>query len=675
MPVRLAAGSPADTETASTSVTKKVSLVSLGCPKNLVDGEVLLGDLARAGFSITAEHEEADAILVNTCAFVEDAKAESLEAIVEAAGLNADGKRRQVVVTGCLAQRYGPTLASDLPEADLVMGFQAYGGLPAALAQRLGMPVSSSSDAGSNEPSSSSRVQVGDATVPFRPEWDRHRLTPRHTAYLRVAEGCNHACTFCAIPGFRGKFRSKAWGAVLEEAERLVASGVVELNLIAEDTNQYGQDRRDGRGLAQLLRELSALPGLRWLRILYAYPSYFDDELVAEIAANPKVCKYIDMPLQHINNLTLLAMNRPPQAHTKALLAKLRDNIPGLALRTTFITGFPGESDEAHRELVDFAREFRFERAGAFAYSEEDGTPAAELPEQVPQRVRQRRRDELVQVQQGISEAFAASLVGQEIDVLVDGENEDGWLFGRTQWDAPDVDPIVFLSEPPASAAAGIAPLQAFSWVLIKGALNSMHTPGVLAFLHLLAAAVVQLVLAAWQVTEPPQMSSKAVKGSLVQATFSGVQVVLVSDPEFLYRVRALSDLEDGSSPSTISFMAACLPALPALVLGLACLEGRDLVEHEPSVPTLSVLLFSCLAFASATCLRVMLAYQLQHLPELRGVLTAAAAILAIVLDFMERAHELGWLCLIGVSLAVSGSMMVHVLRWKATKVPELHAL
>lgn len=461
MPVRLAAASPADTETASTSATKKVSLVSLGCPKNLVDGEVLLGDLARAGFSITAEHEEADAILVNTCAFVEDAKAESLEAIVEAAGLNADGKRRQVVVTGCLAQRYGPTLASDLPEADLVMGFQAYGGLPAALAQRLGMPVSSSSsDAGSNEPSSSSRVQVGDATVPFRPEWDRHRLTPRHTAYLRVAEGCNHACTFCAIPGFRGKFRSKAWGAVLEEAERLVASGVVELNLIAEDTNQYGQDRRDGRGLAQLLCELSALPGLRWLRILYAYPSYFDDELVAEIATNPKVCKYIDMPLQHINNLTLLAMNRPPQAHTKALLAKLRDNIPGLALRTTFITGFPGESDEAHRELVDFAREFRFERAGAFAYSEEDGTPAAELPEQVPQRVRQRRRDELVQVQQGISEAFAASLVGQEIDVLVDGENEDGWLFGRTQWDAPDVDPIVFLSEPPASAAAGIAPLQ-----------------------------------------------------------------------------------------------------------------------------------------------------------------------------------------------------------------------
>eukprot|EP00878_Enallax_costatus_P010912 GHUV01011398.1.p1 GENE.GHUV01011398.1~~GHUV01011398.1.p1 ORF type:complete len:502 (+),score=136.63 GHUV01011398.1:308-1813(+) len=431
-------------------VRKKVSMVSLGCPKNVVDGEVLLGDLTRAGFEITSQHEEADAIVVNTCAFVEDAKAESLEAIVEAASLNEDGKRRQVIVTGCLAQRYGPSLAEDLPEADLVMGFQNYGNLPGAIAERLGMQATASS---------SSRVQVGEATVPFRPEWDRHRLTPRHTAYLRVAEGCNHACTFCAIPGFRGKFRSKPWHALLDEARRLVASGVVELNLIAEDTNQYGQDRRDGRGLGALLRELSALPGVRWLRLLYCYPSYFDDDLIQEIATNSKVCKYIDMPLQHINNLTLLAMNRPPQAHTKALLQKLRDRIPGLVLRTTFITGFPGETDSAHHELVEFARTFRFERAGAFAYSEEDGTPAADLPEQVSPRIRQRRRDELVQVQQSISEEFANSLVGQEIDVLVDGVNEDGWLFGRTQYDAPDVDPIVFLSDPPTNDAS-IMPLE-----------------------------------------------------------------------------------------------------------------------------------------------------------------------------------------------------------------------
>jgi ribosomal protein S12 methylthiotransferase len=264
---------------------------------------VLLGDLNRAGFSITEDHESSDAIIINTCAFVEDAKSESLEAIVEAASLNADGRNRKIVVTGCLAQRYGDSLATDLPEADLILGFQNYGQLAANLAERMDMPSTSTSTSSSAtaSPSSSSaaaaetahapspRVQVGEATVPFRPEWDRVRLTPRHTAYLRVAEGCNHACTFCAIPGFRGKFRSKPWGQVLEEAQRLVESGVVELNLIAEDTNQYGQDRRDGKGLAELLSSLSELEGLRWIRILYAYPSYFTEELIDEIANNPKV--------------------------------------------------------------------------------------------------------------------------------------------------------------------------------------------------------------------------------------------------------------------------------------------------------------------------------------------------------------------------------------------------
>ena len=263
-------------------------------PSHLSPGEVLLGDLNRAGFSITEDHESSDAIIINTCAFVEDAKSESLEAIVEAASLNADGRDRQIIVTGCLAQRYGDSLAADLPEADLILGFQNYGQLADNLAERMGMPSSSSGASTSTATAvaakgPSSRVQVGEATVPFRPEWDRVRLTPRHTAYLRVAEGCNHACTFCAIPGFRGKFRSKPWGQVLEEAQRLVDSGVVELNLIAEDTNQYGQDRRDGKGLAELLHQLSELEGLKWIRILYAYPSYFTEELIDEIATNPKV--------------------------------------------------------------------------------------------------------------------------------------------------------------------------------------------------------------------------------------------------------------------------------------------------------------------------------------------------------------------------------------------------
>lgn len=431
-------------------------MVSLGCPKNTVDGEVLLGDLSKAGFEITQEHEDADAIVVNTCAFVEDAKTESLEAIMEAASLNQDGKRRQIVVTGCLAQRYSKELGEELPEADIVIGFQNYGNLASTLQATLGL--ASPAAEGATAPSVS-RVQAGEATVPFRPEWDRVRLTPRHTAYLRVAEGCNHACTFCAIPSFRGRFRSKAWSSVVEEARHLVEQGgVKELNLIAEDTNQYGMDRRDGLGLAQLLRELSALEGLHWLRILYAYPSYFTDDLIDEIANNPKVCKYIDMPLQHISNFTLLAMNRPPQQHTLSLLRTLRDRIPGLALRTTFISGFPGETDAQHRELVDFCKEFRFERMGCFAYSEEDGTPAASLPDQNSKRVRQKRRDELVSLQQRIGQDIAEQLVGQELDVLVDGLNDDGWMIGRTQWDAPDVDPIVFLHPPTNPSVAPAAP-------------------------------------------------------------------------------------------------------------------------------------------------------------------------------------------------------------------------
>jgi ribosomal protein S12 methylthiotransferase len=238
----------------------------------------------------------------------------------------------------------------------------------------------------------------------------------------------------------------------LEEARHLVAQGALELNLIAEDTNQWGQDRKDGRNLAHLLRALAEIEGLRWIRLLYCYPSYFTDELIDEIASNSKVCKYIDIPLQHISNLTLLAMNRPPQAHTVSLLQKLRDRIPNVALRTTFISGFPGESADNHRELVDFVKSFKFERMGAFTYSEEDGTPAADLPEQLPFEIRQSRRDELISLQQSIGEECAQSLVGKEIDVLIDGHTEDGELYGRTQWDAPDVDNIVFIGSPAADA-------------------------------------------------------------------------------------------------------------------------------------------------------------------------------------------------------------------------------
>ena len=233
----------------------------------------------------------------------------------------------------------------------------------------------------------------------------------------------------------------------MEEAKILVEQGAKELNLIAEDTNQWGQDRRDGRNLAHLLRELKEIDGLHWIRILYAYPSYFHDELIEEISNNPKVCKYIDMPLQHISNLTLLEMNRPPKDHTVDLLKKLRERIPGLALRTTFICGFPGERAGDHEELVEFVKAFKFERMGAFTYSEEDGTTAAEYEGQIDYDVRQARRDELVSIQQQVGEDWARGMLGKDIDVLVDGITEDGEIFGRTQWDAPDIDNIVFLEQ------------------------------------------------------------------------------------------------------------------------------------------------------------------------------------------------------------------------------------
>ncbi|KAL0054101.1 hypothetical protein WJX82_003811 [Trebouxia sp. C0006] len=256
---------------------------------------------------------------------------------------------------------------------------------------------------------------------------------------------------------YTGKFRSKPWQQLLDEAKYLVESGVKELNLIAEDTNQYGQDRKDGKGLAQLMHELGKLEGLQWMRILYAYPSYFTEDLIDEIATNPKVCKYIDIPLQHINNMTLLSMNRPPQEHTVKLLQKLRQRIPDLVLRTTFISGFPGETEEGHQELVEFCKEFPFQRMGAFTYSEEDGTPAAEYQDQVPQDVREARRDELVSLQQDVGQDFAESLIGCQIPVLVDSITNDGQFLGRTQWDAPDVDPMVFLSEPESNELPALA--------------------------------------------------------------------------------------------------------------------------------------------------------------------------------------------------------------------------
>jgi len=314
-----------------------------------------------------------------------------------------------------------------------VVGFQHYSELPDKIRSTLA----------SLEHQAAPSLMVGSPTVPFRRETDRWQLTAAHTAYIRVAEGCDHACTFCAIPGFRGSFRSKPFDVVVAEAEALVGRGVREINLIAEDTNQYGADwgASDPRRLPELLTAIAALPELRWIRLLYCYPSYFSPELISAIGAIDKVVKYIDIPLQHLSSTALRRMRRPGAAATLGILQRLRDEVPGLVLRTTFISGFPGETEAEHRELVTLARELRFERGGAFVYSAEDGTPAAEM-EQLPDGVGAARRDELSTIFQQNGREWAEEQVGKVLQVMVDGM-EGGDAIARSQGDAPDIDGTV----------------------------------------------------------------------------------------------------------------------------------------------------------------------------------------------------------------------------------------
>ena len=427
-----------------------VALVALGCPKNTVDAEVMLGDLQRSGLRVVREPRDADIVVVNTCAFVEDAKSESIAAVIEAGQLKTsrDVPARGLFVTGCLAQRYAEELAGELPEVDAVVGFEHYNELPNQVLRVLADTEAAEAMGDEDDDGPEQAVLVGSASVPFRPEEDRVSITPPHLAYIRVAEGCDHACSFCAIPGFRGSFRSKPFDVVVAEAERLIANGARELNLIAEDTNQYGSDwgTADSRRLVDLLHVLAANPQLKWIRLLYCYPSYFSEELIDAIASIDKVVKYIDIPLQHLSPTVLQRMRRPGGLATLALLRKLRERIPDLALRTTFICGFPGETDEEHDELVRHARAMGFERGGAFAYSQEDGTPAAEMEEQVDEEAKEARRDELIALFQDRAESWAQAQVGKRMQVIID--KMDGLdAVGRTYADAPDIDGSVRLPE------------------------------------------------------------------------------------------------------------------------------------------------------------------------------------------------------------------------------------
>jgi len=421
------------------AVASKVALVSLGCPKNVVDAEVMLGDLQKKGFKVVRKPRDADVVIVNTCAFIDTAREESVRAVLEALELKEGSGNdvKGVVVTGCMAQRYAEELVIEMPELDAVMGFESY----AQIAPQIGEIVERS---GMMMPT----VMVGDTDVPFRPEWERVRLTQQHAAFLRVAEGCNHKCTFCAIPTWRGSFRSKPFDSILEEARQLSLQGVTELNLIAEDTNQWGSDwgETDPRRLSDLLWALDGLEGIRRISLLYCYPSYFSEELIDAIANIDKVCKYVDIPLQHISDRMLKAMQRPSGKHTRELLTKLRARIPGLVLRTTFITGFPGENDEDHAEMVQYMTDMGFERAGVFAYSPEEGTPAASMPNQIPDEVKEARRDQLMMLVQRAQRKFARDQVGKTLEVVIDGPGEGGFgSVGRTRADCPDIDCVVHL--------------------------------------------------------------------------------------------------------------------------------------------------------------------------------------------------------------------------------------
>ena len=410
----------------------RVGLVSLGCAKNQVDGEMLMAALEEAGFEAVDDAALADIAIVNTCGFIESAKRESIEEVLELAKLKQEGRIKKLVVTGCLAERYQAELKAELPEVDAALGIGANGEIAELL----------------------TKMMEGEDIAAFPPKekmplcGSRRLSTPSWTAYLKIAEGCDNRCTYCAIPMIRGGYRSRTMESIEEEARALAAEGAKELVLIAQDTTRYGIDLYGEYSLAKLLRRLCAIHGLKWIRVLYCYPDAITDELLDVMAAEEKIVKYIDLPLQHASGKILKAMNRKGDRESlTALMKKIRERIPGVILRTTLITGFPGETEEDFTELAEFVKEIRFDRLGCFAYSQEEGTPAALLPDQIDEDVKLHRSDIIMDSQARIMEEKGEAFIGQTLEVLVEGFDRyaECW-FGRTAMDAPDIDGKVFFT-------------------------------------------------------------------------------------------------------------------------------------------------------------------------------------------------------------------------------------
>ena len=421
----------------------KVALISLGCPKNLVNSEQMLYQLCEAGMEIVPEPEMADAVVINTCGFIEAAKSEGIDAIIEMGELKKKGKIKAIIVTGCLSQRYGEDMPKELPEVDSILGTGSFDDIVEAVNGAL-----------KNKPV----IRYGDIDAAVS-ETGRVVSTGPGWAYLRIAEGCSNRCAFCVIPSIRGKYRSREMDAIVDEAKALAQTGVKELIVVAQDITRYGIDLYGKRSLSELLKKLCAIRGIKWIRLHYLYPDQFDDELISTIASEDKILKYVDVPIQHINDSILKRMNRRGTGDDiRALLKKLRERIPNVVIRTSLIVGLPGEGEDEFDELCGFLREVRIERAGVFVFSPEEGTPAAEMTDRCDEEEAKRRQEIVMDIQAEIMDDWSRSVEGRTITVLCEGyDDETGLQFGRSWADSPDIDGIVFFSgECPAGDLAEV---------------------------------------------------------------------------------------------------------------------------------------------------------------------------------------------------------------------------